>query len=124
MSVAVEQELEAKAGIIPQLPLHAQAFAADSGAVTAAMATAQPHSVSELVIQVPQVSTQAIPDNWVERMRKYIPAEVLVAWATTQQLLNSIFQGVVDTPREVTTFAVVWAGVAYAWRGLSSPRPN
>lgn len=104
MSVAVERDLQ-KASISPQLPRDVQASAE-------APDTATPHTVSEIVSQVPEVSTKTVPDNWVERVRKYIPAEVLVGWATTKQLLDMLFQGAVDTPGEITTFAVVWVGVA------------
>ena len=104
MSVAVERDLQ-KASISPRLPRDVQPPAEAPGSAT-------PHTVSELISKVPEVSTKTVPDNWVERVRKYIPAEVLVGWATTKQLLDMLFQGAVDTPGEITTFAVVWVGAA------------
>lgn len=104
MSQAVEHTLQTRAQISAEIPVDPQAAAESPGAV-------QPHTVSELVREVPQVSKKTLPDNWVEKIRKYIPAEVLVGWATTKQLLDMLFEGAVDTPGEITTFTVVWVGV-------------
>ena len=103
MSDAVEKELQTRELISHQISTDFQASTAHTGAVPS-------NKVSQLVAKVPEVSMKALPDNWVEKIRKYIPAEVLVGWATTKQVLDFVFRGAVDTPGEITTFAVVWAG--------------
>lgn len=105
MSEAVQRDLQSRANIEPKLPSNVQP------SPEASIDASKPQTVSELVREVPEVSEKALPDNWVEKIRKYIPAEVLVAWATTKQLMDVLFEGAVDKPNEVTTFTVVWGGV-------------
>lgn len=105
VSRAVERDLKEKAAITTST-------ASGSAGIQDAQ---QPSTVSDLVRQVPEVAHKVLPDNWVERMRKYIPTEVLVGWATTKQVLHVLFQGAVDTPMEITTFTVVWLGVLFLY---------
>jgi hypothetical protein len=95
---AVERDLQQRGHINAELP------------ATGEPATAGLHTVSQLVREVPELSKQAQPDNWVEKVRKYIPAEALVGWATTKQVLDVLFEGAVDKPGEISAFAVIWLG--------------
>lgn len=104
ISHAVERDLQDKAQINTELPPDAQAAAEDPDVI-------KPRTVSDVVTEVPELSKKVLPDNWVEKIRKYIPAEVMVAWATTKQVLDVYFEGAVDTPAEISTFSVVWIGV-------------
>lgn len=52
----------------------------------------------------------ALSGTVVEQIRRYIPAEAMVAWATVKQLLDVLFDGAMHTQAEATIFSVVWAG--------------
>jgi hypothetical protein len=65
---------------------------------------------ADAVVKAMESVPKAIPGNYFETIRKYIPVEVMALWATVKQLLDILFDGAVNTPFEVNTFAVVWTG--------------